>query len=209
MPAKDFKKAESELYLPKRPIIIDIPLMRFLMVRGKGNPNTSPVYKNAVEVLYGLSYAIKMSKNRPQNFYEYVVPPLEGLWWLEGKPFDGEVIGRKDDFGWIMMIRQPEFVTNEIFEIAKINLARKKPGLDLSTVSLEDFKEGLCAQIMHIGSYDEEGATVAALEDFIKAQGYRTEMSGLRQHHEIYLGDPRKVEPDKLKTVIRHPIVAL
>lgn len=107
------------------------------------------------------------------------------------------------------MIRQPEFVTNEIFETAKINLARKKPGLDLSTVSLEDFKEGLCAQIMHIGSYDEEGATVAALEDFIKAQGYRTEMSGLRQHHEIYLGDPRKVEPDKLKTVIRHPIVAL
>jgi hypothetical protein len=138
-----------------------------------------------------------------------VVPPLEGLWWFEGKPFDGSVIGRKEEFNWVMMIRQPEFVTTEVFENAKVTLLKKKPKLNTSIARLEDFTEGLCAQIMHIGSYDEEPSTVAVLEEFIEKNGYRTEMTGLRQHHEIYLGDPRKIAPEKLKTVIRHPIVSL
>lgn len=135
------------------------------------------------------------------------VPPLEGLWWFEDNTFDGSVMGRKDEFSWVIMIRQPEFVTPEVFETAKTSLAKKKPGLDTSIARLEDFTEGLCAQVMHIGPYDDEGPTVAALEEFIASQGYRTEMSGLRQHHEIYLSDPRKTAPEKLKTVIRHPIV--
>jgi len=197
----DFKKAYKDLYLPStKPCIVDVPKMRFIMVNGKGDPNTSPFYKEAVELLYGLSYAIKMSKKgdaQPEGYYDYVVPPLEGLWWFEDNFFDGNVLGRKDEFNWVMMIRQPEFVTPEVFESAKMTLAKKKPGIDTSIARLEDFTEGLCAQVMHIGSYDDEGQTVAALEEFIEAQGYRTVMSGLRQHHEIYLSDPRKTAPEK------------
>lgn len=207
----DYKKEYKDLYLPKnKPGIIDVPEMRFIMVDGKGDPNTSASYKEAVEVLYGLSYAIKMSKmgsTQPLGYFDYVVPPLEGLWWFENNFFDGSVIGRKDEFCWVTMIRQPEFVTPEVFETAKASLSKKKPGLDTSIARLEDFTEGLCAQVMHLGSYDDEPPTVAALEEFIESQGYRTVMSGLRQHHEIYLSDPRKTAPEKLKTVIRHPIV--
>lgn len=213
MPAFDFKKEYKDLYLPKnKPNIINVPTMRFIMVDGKGDPNTSASYKSAVEVLYGLSYSIKMSKmggTQPEGYFDYVVPPLEGLWWFEGKTFNGSVVGRKDDFSWVMMIRQPQFVTPEVFETAKVALTKKKQEIDISIARLEDFAEGLCAQIMHIGSYDEEPPTIAALEEFIESQGYRTEMSGLRQHHEIYLGDPRKTAPEKLKTVIRHPIVRI
>lgn len=213
MPAFDFKKEYKELYLPKsKPIIIDVPTMRFIMVDGKGDPNTSEFYKASVEVLYGLSYSIKMSKmsdNQPDGYFDYVVPPLEGLWWFDGEYFDGSVIGKKDKFNWTMMIRQPEFVTPQVFETAKSVLSKKKPELDTSVARLEDFTEGLCAQVMHIGSYDDEPPTVAALEEFIKSQGYRTEMRGMRQHHEIYISDPRKTAPEKLKTVIRHPIVRL
>jgi len=212
MAAFDFKKEYKELYMPKAtPSIIDVPSMRFIMVNGEGDPNTSPLYKKAVEVLYGLSYTIKMSKMRdtqPEGYYEYVVPPLEGLWAVdEDKPFTGSVAGRKDEFRWVMMIRQPEFVTQDVFETAKEILAKKKPELDTSIARLEDYTEGLCAQVLHIGAYDDEPPTVAALEKFIEANGYRTVMSGMRQHHEIYLSDPRKVAPEKLKTVIRHPIV--
>lgn len=209
----DFKKEYKNLYQPKnKPGIIDVPTIRFIMVDGKGDPNTSPFYKEAVEVLYGLSYFIKMNKaggTQPEGYFDYVVPPLEGLWWFDGKLFDGSVIGRKEEFNWVMMIRQPEFVTPEVFEITKASLLKKKPKLNTSIARLEDFTEGLCAQIMHIGSYDDEPSTVAVLEEFIEANGYRTEMTGLRQHHEIYLGDPRKIAPEKLKTVIRHPIVSL
>ncbi|HAA38154.1 MAG TPA: transcriptional regulator [Firmicutes bacterium] len=211
MAAFDFKKEYKDLYLPtKKPMIVEVPQMRFIMVNGKGDPNTSALYKEAVEVLYGLSYTIKMSKKssvQPPGYFDFVVPPLEGLWWFEDNYFDGTVIGRKDEFNWVMMIRQPEFVTPEVFAAAKAQLAKKKPGIDLSIARLEDFTEGLCAQILHIGPYDDEAATVAVLEEFIAAQGYQTVMSGLRQHHEIYLSDPRKSAPEKLKTVIRHPIV--
>ncbi|MGI6731691.1 MAG: GyrI-like domain-containing protein [Anaerovoracaceae bacterium] len=207
----DFKKEYKELYLPKtKPSIIDVPTMNFFMVDGKGDPNISPFYKAAVEVLYGLSYSIKMSKtggNEPEGYFDYVVPPLEGLWWFEDNTFNGSVIGRKDEFSWTMMIRQPEFVTPDVFETAKASLQKKKPELDTSIARFETFSEGLCAQVMHIGSYDDEPPTVAALEAFIESHGYRTEMSGMRQHHEIFISDPRRTEPAKLKTVIRHPIV--
>jgi hypothetical protein len=207
----DFKKEYKDIYIPgTKAMLIDVPKMSFIMVNGKGDPNTSESYKTAVQVLYGLSYAIKMSKmgkQVPEGYFDYVVPPLEGLWWFDGDFFDGTVIGRKDQFNWIMIIRQPEFVTPEIFEAAKASLSKKKPGIDTSIARIEDFTEGLCAQIMHIGPYDDEPPTVAALDEFIKASGYRTEMSGMREHHEFYLGDPRKTAPEKLKTVIRHPIV--
>lgn len=210
MAAFDYKKEYKDLYQPgNRPGIINVPTMRFIMVDGRGDPNISDLYKAAVEVLYGLSYAIKMSRmggTQPDGYFDFVVPPLEGLWWFEGNSFDGSVIGRKDEFSWTMMIRQPEFVTQDVFKTAKAALSMKKPGIDPSIARLEHFTEGLCAQIMHVGTYDDEPPTIAILEAYIQAQGYQTEMAGLRQHHEIYLGDPRKTAPEHLRTVIRHPI---
>lgn len=209
MPLFDFKKNEKKLYQPgPEPVIIDVGPMRFLTIRGKGDPNTSPSYQSAVEALYGLAYTIKMSKKgdvQPPGYFDFVVPPLEGLWSLAGQPFDGSLIGRKADFLWTMMLRMPDFVDDAALDTAKAYFLKKKP-LDLSGVQLTQFHEGLCAQVLHIGPYDDEPATVARLEAMIRAKGYKTAMSGQRQHHEIYLSDPRKTEPDKLKTVIRHPI---
>jgi len=210
--AIDYKKTEKQFYVPKtKPEIIDIPEMIFLMIDGKGDPNSCIEYKNAMEILYGLSYTIKMSKmsgNQPSGYFDYVVPPLEGLWSLDdGGTFTGSgAIQDKSKFVWTSMIRQPEFVTSEVFENAKMVLSKKKPNLDLSLVRLERYTEGLCAQVMHLGAYDDEPATVAVLSEFIHNNGYVEDMSGLRRHHEIYLSDPRKTEPEKLKTVIRHPI---
>ena len=208
--AFDYKKEYKDLYLPKeQPSVIDVPEMIFIMVDGRGNPNTDKEYKNAMEILYGLTYSIKMSKmgdRVPIGYFEYVVPPLEGLWWGEAEYFDGKNITDKDKFVWTSMIRQPEFVTREVFEFAKQNLSKKKPGLDLSLARLESLTEGLCAQIMHIGGYDDEPATISALERFIKGNGYVNDISESRKHHEIYLSDPRKTASEKLKTVIRHPI---
>lgn len=203
----DVKKDLKKFYLPKQtPSIVDVPAMQFIMIDGEGDPNTSAAYQKAVEVLYALSYSIKMNKNGIPLYQEYCVAPLEGLWWFTDNRFDGSVIGRKAEFKWIMMIRQPDFVTPAVLEHARLILAKKKPGLDVSGARLETYTEGLCAQVMHIGPYDDEPATIAALEAFIASQGYRTVMSRMRQHHEIYLSDPRKSAPDKLKTVIRHPI---
>jgi len=209
----DYKKEYKDLYLPKtEPSIINVPEMIFIMVDGKGNPNTSVDYQNTLEILYGLSYAIKMSKKsgtQPKGYFEYVVPPLEGLWWGEEGYFDGTNIVDKNKFCWTAMIRQPEFVTLDVFDIAKQVLNKKKPELDLSLARLASFSEGLCAQIMHIGSYDNEPATIKTLEQFIVDTGYSNDISANRKHHEIYLSDPRKIAPEKLKTVIRHPIVKL
>jgi len=211
MPDKfDYKKEYKDLYMQKtKPSIIVVPEMIFIMVDGKGNPNTCEEYKNAMEVLYGLSYSIKMSKmngTQPKGYFEYVVPPLEGLWWVEDDNFDGINITDKDKFCWTSMIRQPEFVTIEVFETVKQALLKKKPELDFSTTRLSIYKEGLCAQIMHIGPYDDEPATIKVMEEFIVNEGYINDISIVRLHHEIYLGDPRKTKPEKLKTVIRHPI---
>ena len=189
--------------------MIDVPEMVFIMIDGKGNPNTSSAYKNALEILYGLSYSIKMSKmsgTQPKNYFEYVVPPLEGLWWGEDGYFDGTNITDKDKLYWTSMIRQPEFVTQEVFELAKQALSKKKPELDLTLARLVSFTEGLSAQIMHIGSYDDEPASIGVLESFIVDSGHKNDISDSRKHHEIYLSDPRKTAPEKLKTVIRHPI---
>lgn len=206
----DYKKAYKELYQPKtKPSIIAVPEMIFIAVDGEGNPNTCPEYKAAIEVLYGLSYAIKMSKmngTQPAGYFEYVVPPLEGLWQVDGVDFDGMNVTDKDKFKWISMIRQPEFVTEEVFEQAKLVLQKKKPALDLSKARLMKMTEGLCVQIMHKGSYDDEPASIEQMKRFLDENGYIEDFSEGRFHHEIYLSDPRKCSTDKLKTVIRHPI---
>lgn len=209
MGAIDFKKTQKDLYLPKTaPDMVEVPEMRFIMVDGSGNPNTSEDYKTALELLYGLSYTIKMSKlsgSVPEGYFDYVVPPLEGLWWLS----DNVAVdfSQKDKFCWTSMIRQPDFVTPQVIEAAKEALKKKKPALELSAVRLERWAEGICAQVMHVGSYDDEPATIERLERFIAESGYRTDLSDTRRHHEIYLNDPNKTAPDKLKTVIRLPII--
>ncbi len=207
--ATDFKKTQKELYNPKTsPSVTDVPEMVFIAVDGEGNPNTSPEYKTAMEILYGFSYGIKMSKmsgTQPDGYFDFVVPPLEGLWWAKGGGVVTDILD-KDKFCWRSMIRQPSFVTDKVFQSARLSLAKKKPSLDLSKARLIKFTEGLCAQIMHIGAYDDEPATVAVLEKFIAESGYAPDFTEARRHHEIYLGDPRKTAPEKLKTVIRYPI---
>ena len=204
----DYKKTEKNLYQPKTtPSIIDVPEMTFIAVDGKGDPNTSEAYKNALEILYGLSYSIKMSKmggTQPEGYFEYVVPPLEGLWWSQNGGTND--YADKGSFCWTSMIRQPDFVTPEVFEAAKTALTKKKPELDASITRLTKFTEGLCVQVMHIGSYDDEPATIAEMERYAVENGYATDINEKRRHHEIYLSDPRKVPPEKLKTVIRHPV---
>ena len=206
----DFKKRDKALYQPGRnPEFADVPEMVFLAVDGKGDPNTSVDYKNAVGALYALSYTIKMSKKSdscPPGYFDYVVPPLEGLWHTEEGGFDGKMITDKSKFCRTSRIRQPDFVTEEVLEWAKEVCLAKKPETDTSNVRLLRYKEGMCAQVMHIGPYDDEPETIEKLERFIEANGYETEINETRRHHEIYLGDPRKTAPDKLKTVLRHPV---
>lgn len=211
----DYKKEYKNLYQPKTvPMIVDVPKMKFIMIDGSGDPNDeSGEYVKAIELLYGLSYTIKMSNksgNAPSDFFEYVVPPLEGLWWTEvERPFD---TSQKEKLIWTAMIRQPEFVTEEVFKWAVDQLKKRKPQLDTSKARLEEFTEGLCVQMLHLGPYDTEAATVKAIDDFAASNGYVNAISEvsidgtIRRHHEIYLSDPRKVAPEKIKTVVRHPI---
>jgi len=207
----DFKKLAKELYLPKTtPAIVDVPAMTFIMVDGQGDPNTAASFQNAMEILYGLSYSIKMSKmtgRTPAGYFDYVVPPLEGLWSVDGVAnFRGYKVADKNALRWTSMIRQPDFVTPAVFAEVQQSLGKKKPHLDTSLARLEVFAEGLCAQVMHIGAYDDEAATIDRLEQFITKAGYTTDISAARRHHEIYLSDPRKTPVEKLKTVIRHPV---
>ena len=202
----DFKKERKDLYQPgTTPSIIDVPEMVFIAVDGKGDPNTSAEYAAAVEVLYGLTYTIKMGN---KSVFEYVVPPLEGFWSVDDSHFPGgeDAIADKNKYRWTSLIRQPDFVTPAVFEAARASLAKKKPGLDTSKARLETITEGLCVQVMHIGSYDDEPATIAAMDRYAIESGYAIDIGETRRHHEIYLGDPRKVAPERLKTVIRHPI---
>jgi hypothetical protein len=200
----DFKKTEKELYQPKTtPSIIDVPEMSFIAIDGKGNPNTSAEYAAAIEMLYGLSYTIKMAH---KSVLEYVVPPLEGFWSVaDDFKGGGKPIPDKDNFVWTSLIRQPDFVTAEIFEAAVNKLAKKKPNLDLKKARFLKITEGLCVQVMHIGSYDEEPATIVKMEEFATKNGYEIDINDVRRHHEIYLSDPRKTPPEKLKTILRHP----
>lgn len=206
----DYKKEYKDLYQPKtKPSIIEIPEMIFIAIDGKGDPNTSDEYKDALEILYGLSFTIKMSKmsgTQPEGYFEYVVPPLEGLWYVDDAKFDGTNITDKSRFCWISMIRQPEFVTEKVFENAKNALVKKKRELDLSKARLIKMTEGLCVQIMHKGTYDSEPESIAKIREFAEKSGYTEDISDTRFHHEIYLSDPRRCAPENLKTVIRHPI---
>ncbi|MCI7768657.1 MAG: GyrI-like domain-containing protein [Oscillospiraceae bacterium] len=204
----DYKKKFKELYLPSsKPSVVTVPEMIFFAVDGSGDPNTCAEYKNAIEILYALSFTVKMSKmnnTQPEGYFEYVVPPLEGLWYQENVA--GIDYSRKDDFMWISMIRQPEFVTEEVFENAKEAVKNKKPHFDLSKARYMKYNEGLCIQLMHKGSYDDEPASIEKLKNFAAENGYKEDFSNGRFHHEIYLSDPRKCAPENLKTVIRHPI---
>ena len=206
----DYKKEYKDLYQPpSKPTIINIPEMLFIAVEGEGDPNTCQEYSEALEILYGLSYTIKMSgKNDIQTdgYFKYVIPPLEGLWYADDIYFDGLNITDKNKFKWIAMIRQPEFVTENVFETAGSILIKKKPRLDLSRTKLKKINEGLCVQIMHYGSYDDEPDSIEKMKSYIALNGYKEDLSDKRLHHEIYLSDARKVAPEKLKTVIRHPI---
>lgn len=204
----DYKKTDKDLYLPKKtPAFLEVPEMTFIQAVGRGNPNVCQEYKDALEILYGLSYSIKMSKmdgSQPEGYYEYVVPPLEGLWWMREE--DGVDFTRKDGFYWISMIRQPEFVTEAVFEEAKQKLLKKKPELNFDRTRLVRWTEGLCCQVMHTGSYDDEPATLSRLEQFIAENGCVPDYTESRKHHEIYLGDPRRTAPERLRTVLRLPV---
>ena len=206
--AFDFKKEYKEFYLPSsRPAIITVPAFNFIAVRGKGNPNDPDgEYSKALNLLYGTAYTIKMSKktdHRIEGYFDYVVPPLEGFWWQDGS--EGVDYARKENFRWISVIRLPDFVTKKDFDWAVAEATRKKKA-DFSKVEFLTMEEGLCVQCMHTGSYDSEPATVEVMHKYIQDQGYELDFSEKRLHHEIYLSDPRKVAPDKNKTVIRHPV---
>lgn len=206
--AFDFKKEYREFYMPgNQPEIVTVPRAGYIVVRGSGDPNQEGGdYQRAVGVLYAVAYTIKMSykgSRRIEGFFEYVVPPLEGFWWQEGTP--GVDYSDKSRFNWISVIRLPDFVKREDFEWAVEEASRKKK-MDCSMAEFLTVDEGLCVQVMHLGSYDDEPATVAALDAFLEENGYENDFSGDRLHHEIYLSDPRRSAPEKWRTVIRHPI---
>jgi len=208
--AFDFKKEYKEFYLPKnKPEIVTVPAANYIAVRGKGNPNQEGGdYQKAIEILYSVAYTLKMSYKtdyRIEGFYEYVVPPLEGFWWMEG--INGIDYENKDAFCWISVIRLPEFVTKKDFDWA-VETATKKKKLDCSKAEFLIIDEGLCVQMMHIGPFDNEPESVAMMDAFIAEKGYRNDFSDKRLHHEIYLSDARKVDPKDWKTVIRHPVTA-
>ena len=204
----DFKKEYKEFYMPKgKPEIVTVPAMNYIAVRGRGNPNEEDgEYKKFIELLYGIAYTIKMSKkgdHKIEGYFDYVVPPLEGFWWQDD--VDGIDYCHKENFQWISVIRLPDFVTKADF-VGAIEEATRKKKMDFSKVEFLEIEEGLCVQCMHSGSYDDEPATIAAMDKFIADNGYENDISDTRRHHEIYLSDARKVAPEKLKTVIRHPI---
>ena len=206
--AFDFKKEYKEFYLPKnRPEIVTVPRANYVAVRGRGDPNEEGgAYQQAISVLYAVAYTLKMSYKtdyRIEGFYEYVVPPLEGFWRQEG--VQGVDYGNKAAFCWTSVIRLPDFVTEKDLRWAAETAAKKKK-LDCSAAEFLSIEEGLCVQILHLGPYDAEPATVALMDRFLREQGYENDLSDTRLHHEIYLSDARKVEPAKWKTVIRHPI---
>lgn len=236
--AYDYKKAFKDLYAPKvKPAFIDVPAMTFAAVAGTGDPNEEGgSYQDALALLYGFSYTVKMAKmgdRQPDGYFDYVVPPLEGLWWSGGEPFDGVGIRDKGTLSWVSLIRQPDFVTPAVFERACAMMAEKKPelaeGLARGDLRLVRFAEGRCAQVMHKGPYDDEPASIAKLAAFVDDAGCRldiarvegmepsqvldmldakSEVPSVRLHHELYLGDPRRTKPESLKTVIRHPVVS-
>lgn len=206
--AFDFKKEYKEFYMPKnRPEIVNVPKANYIAVRGKGDPNEEGgSYQQAISVLYAVAYTLKMSyktEHKIKGFYEYVVPPLEGFWWQDG--ISGADYANKESFHWISVIRLPDFVSKEDFDWA-VESASKKKKIDCTGAEFLEVEEGLCVQIMHIGPFDDEPATVALMDAYIKEHGYECDINGKRLHHEIYMSDARKVASENWKTVIRHPI---
>lgn len=199
----DLRKELRWLYSPPKDrfTVVDVPPMQFLMIDGSGDPNTAPAYAKAIRTLYALSYALKFMVKRSQGI-DYSVMPLEGLWWApDMKEFTLE---RKDDWLWTMMIMQPEYVTAPLFDEAREQVQAKNAAPGLADVRLETFREGAAAQIMYLGAYADEGPTIQHLHAFIHDAGHA--LSG--EHHEIYLGDPRRTTPEKLRTVLRQPFIA-
>jgi len=206
--AFDFKKEYKEFYMPKnKPEIVNVPRANYIAVRGKGNPNeVGGEYQQAVGILYAIAYTLKMSYKgdyKIEGFFEYVVPPLEGFWWQNNVV--GVDYSDKSTFNWVSVIRLPDFVTEADFSWA-VETASKKKKMDCSRAEYLTIDEGLCVQMMHIGPYDDEPASVAMMKAFLEENGYITDLNENRKHHEIYLSDPRKSAPEKMKTVIRHPI---
>ena len=204
----DFKKEYKEFYLPPaKPVVVTVPKANYIAVRGKGDPNEEGgAYQQAIGILYAVAYTLKMSyktDHRIEGFYDYVVPPLEGFWWQEG--IDGIDYSDKSTFCWISVIRLPDFITKADFDWA-VQTASKKKKTDCSKAEFLTVDEGLCVQIMHIGPYDDEPASVALMDRFLEENGYENDLSDTRLHHEIYLSDARKVAPENWRTVIRHPI---
>ncbi len=204
----DYKKEYKEFYMPKnKPSIVTVPKMNYIAVRGKGNPNDEEgEYKKTIGLLYGIAFTIKMSykgTHKIDGYFEYVVPPLEGFWWQEGRV--GIDYNQKEELNFISIIRLPDFVTKKDFDWA-IEEATKKKKQDFSKVEFLTYDEGLCVQCMHVGSYDNEPATVELMHKYMEENGYVLDITDKRFHHEIYLSDPRKCDVSKLKTVIRHPI---
>lgn len=208
--AFDVKKEYKDLYAPKKGAsIIQVPPMTFVAVRGAGDPNEEGgAYQRAIAVLYAISYTIKMSKKGSRQidgYVDFVVPPLEGFWWQDD--VRGVDYARKEAFSWIAVIRLPDFVGREDFDWAVVEATRKKK-VDCSAAEYLRIDEGLCVQSLHVGSYDDEPATVEAMDAYARERGYELDLSAERRHHEIYLSDARRVAPEKLKTIIRHPLVA-
>lgn len=206
--AFDFKKEFKEFYQPKtEPSIVDVPKMNYLAVRGKGNPNDEDgAYQQSITQLYPIAYTLRMSYKgdyKIEGYFEYVVPPLEGFWWIDD--LKGMDVNRKDELNFVSLIRLPDFVTEKDFAWA-IEKATKKKKQDFSLVEFLTYDEGLCVQCMHIGAYDEEPDTTRRMEIYAKEAGYELDISDTRHHHEIYISDPRRTDSSKLKTVIRHPI---
>lgn len=204
----DFKKEYKEFYLPpKKPGILTVPEMHYVSVCGKGNPNEPEgEYKAAIGILYAIAFTIRMSEKSGQKidgYFPYVVPPLEGLWQQAGG--GGIDYSRKEDFEWRAMIRLSEFVTEEVFDWAVCEASEKKQK-DFSKAEFFIYREGLCVQCMHIGSYDEEPATIQKMRTFLDENGYAEDFSGARLHHEIYLSDPRRTAEERLRTVLRQPV---
>ena len=204
----DFKKVDKKFYMPKKkPEILTVPPMKYIAVRGQGDPNQPQgSYQQAVGILYAVAYTLKMSykgSRHIKGFYEYVVPPLEGFWWQEDKKNVDYL--HKEKFHWISVIRLPDFISKKDFDWA-VERASIKKKIDCSKVEFFTFEEGLCVQMMHQGSFDEEETTVEIMNQYLQEKGYRNDFNKSRLHHEIYLSDARKVIPEKWKTVIRHPI---
>ncbi len=206
--AFDYKKEYKEFYLPKqKPGLIEVPKMNYLAVRGAGDPNAPDgEYKESIGLLCAMAFTIKMSykgDHQIDGYFAYVVPPLEGLWWQEGAE---ELDYRhKEKMKFVSMIRLPDFVTKADFDWA-IQEATRKKQRDFTKVEFLTYDEGMCVQCMHVGSYDDEPATVAMMYEYMEENGYELDIQNPRYHHEIYLSDPRKCSVDKLKTVIRHPV---